>query len=908
MLKRLLCLLYVINHWASTDATGQITINAADMPSIGDTILMATDTMPAISSVGGTGMQIWDFTSLQIISIDTLLFVDPASTAFSSDFSTSNLARESDQQIRYQTLSSATLINDGYAGDDPFGAGLTIAAPFSPKQKVLDFPSTDGSSFSDTSGLDQTIETSSLGLPVPDVDSIRLVHHSWATSIFDAYGTMDIPGDSYTTIRQLYTENTLDSIFAYCSNPAGCNVLIATLPFGWSFLPSALTEAILGIANPSNDTTYTYNWYANNEDVPVAWVETDNPGGTVLSAGFKMGNVQYATISGSSNVSCAASCDGNATVSVSGGIPPFTYAWNDPMNQSTATATGLCAGTYAAFVVDAANDTSSLTSVIITEPSPLVLTISSTGPSCNPGNDGTATAIVAGGTSPYNYLWNTNPPQLTASAINLDTGIYVVAITDGNGCTLNDSVSLMAPNVPSVTAMGSDPSACGVSDGIATATATGGTPPYTYIWDDPGNSSNSTINGLAAGTYSVTLTDASSCTAITSVILAAPSAPSLSMSSTNLSCYGDTNGTASGLVSGGTSPYTYLWSNGQALASLTGLTAGVYTLTITDGAGCIVIDSTSILEPPLLSLSTSNTGATCNLADGIASVFASGGTPPYVYQWDGIGNQTNSTATGLIAGVYGVTVTDANGCIETESEIVNNIGAPTLTTSKQDAFCKGSSDGLATALATGGLPPYTYQWNDPLAQTNVTATGLAADTYVIIVTDASGCIVSETLTIGEPAEALVLAMSYVNVTSSIICDGTASANPSGGTAPYAYSWSDPMSQTTETATGLCIGFYNVSVTDANGCVSDGTIYVDSLVMGIDKIELVDQLEIYPNPTTGILTIEGIAGTTAVYNIYSELVASTLSSTLDLSNAAAGIYFVRVVDEQRKVYVVKILKE
>lgn len=186
-------------------------------------------------------------------------------------------------------MSSTTLINDGYVGDDPFGAGLTIAAPFSPKQKVLDFPSTDGSSFSDTSGLDQTIETSSLGL-LPDVDSFRLVHHSWATSIFDAYGTMNIPGDSYTTIRQLYTENTLDSIFAYCSNPAGCNVFIATLPFGWSFLPSVLTEALLGIANPSNDTTYTYNWYANNEDVPVAWVETNIPGGTVLSAGFKMGN------------------------------------------------------------------------------------------------------------------------------------------------------------------------------------------------------------------------------------------------------------------------------------------------------------------------------------------------------------------------------------------------------------------------------------------------------------------------------------------------------------------------------------------------------------------------------------------------------------------------------------------
>ena len=418
----------------------QITIDSTDMPVIGNTMVLARDTAaPSGLSVGGPGAQTWDFTNLQVHILDTLLFVDPASTTFTADFPNSNIAIEGVQPVAYQTLDTNALITDGYAGDDPFGAGLTVSASFVPTQKVLDLPSTDGSMFSDTTGFDQVLATDSLDLPVADVDSIRLVHHAWPTSVFDAYGDVTTLAGTYTTIRQLYTEPTSDSIFAYCSNPAGCNVFIATLDFGWSFVPSVLTEALVGVPNPAVATTYTYKWWAKGEDVPVVEVETDAPGGTALAAQFKVGNKVIAMAGGTSDAMCKDSCDGTATVNGLSGSGAYTYVWDDPAAQTTATATGLCAGTHNAYIVDGI-DTSGIVSVTIGEPTSLLIILT---PSSSPSDtDGVVTALVSGGTNPYFYAWNTTPTQLTASAVNLVPGTYAITVTDDNGCTMTDSASV----------------------------------------------------------------------------------------------------------------------------------------------------------------------------------------------------------------------------------------------------------------------------------------------------------------------------------------------------------------------------------------------------------------------------------------------------------------------------------
>jgi len=433
---RLIYILMASLGWM-LDARSQITVDSIDMPSIGDTIIMGLDTMPAITSVGGAGMQTWDFTSLQIHDFDSSLYVDPASTTNGSGFPGSNLAI-SGPTVSYQTLNGSALTTDGYAGADPFGQGLDGLVPFSPVQTLLELPATLGSSFMDTSNFDVTIETASLGLPIQGLDSIRLVHSSYITSDIDAYGTLNLPGGDYNTIRQLYTEEFTDSIFAYCSEALGCNVFISVLPFGWSFVPSILTDLVVGVGNPVIDTTYTYRWFTNGEDLPVAWVETDMPGGNVLNAGFQLGYKPMGILSGSNDASCATACDGDATVSVLNGTPPFTYVWDDPMGQATATATGLCAGSYSVYIIDALNDTSASVSATIGEPAPLTVTVSATPDSGNA--DGVATATVAGGAGTYTYEWSTTPPQVMASASNLAAGSYTVTVTDANGCTAIETV------------------------------------------------------------------------------------------------------------------------------------------------------------------------------------------------------------------------------------------------------------------------------------------------------------------------------------------------------------------------------------------------------------------------------------------------------------------------------------
>ncbi|HIO72646.1 MAG TPA: PKD domain-containing protein, partial [Flavobacteriales bacterium] len=316
------------------------------------------------------------------------------------------------------------------------------------------------------------------------------------------------------------------------------------------------------------------------------------------------------------------------------------------------------------------------------------------------------------------------------------------------------------------------------------------------------NSQNLTVTYNTAGTYNVTLMVSNSGGSDTktsnSYITVNPS-PAASVSSTDASCNSACDGSGSLIASGGTTPYTYYWNTNptQNNATSTGLCAGTYNYSVSGANGCNSTGTVTIAEPSAISLSLTTTDAACGTADGTASVSAAGGSAPFSYQWDDPANQNTSTATGLTAGIYSVTVTDANGCSTSSSISVDNQGGPSISTTSQDVICNGDTHGQATVIPTGGTPPYTYSWNTATPQVAATATGLAAGTYSIIVTDASGCIVSDFVTISEPA-ALNLAMAYTNVSSPGICDGQASANVSGGTPPFAYLWNDSLSQVTAT--------------------------------------------------------------------------------------------------------------
>ncbi|WP_242131768.1 LamG-like jellyroll fold domain-containing protein [Aestuariivivens marinum] len=380
----------------------------------------------------------------------------------------------------------------------------------------------------------------------------------------------------------------------------------------------------------------------------------------------------------------------------------------------------------------------------------------------------------------------------------------------------------------------------GTNNGTATVDAFGGTPPYTYLWTtNDGSGLNPTAKdqtGLSPGTYTVTVTDSNVTydpdlemdvsdpyTFTTSVTVGEP--PELTIDSFDPNvppCHGGSNGYAQVNVSGGTAPYTYAWSNGQTTQTATNLSAGTYSVTVTDANGCTDFASLTITDPPLLTATAIGTEPLCfGNSNGTAIVTPAGGTPGpgYTYLWSN--GQTTQEATGLAAGSYSVTVTDANNCTATASVTIGQPTALDATTSKTNVLCNGAADGTGTINVTGGTAPYTYLWSN--SQTTQTATGLAPGTYNVVATDANGCQISRNVTITQPT-VLTLSTEFNEPQCYQGANGgTAKIYPSGGTAPYSYLWSD--GQTTQTAINLAVGTYTVDVTDANGCTENASIDV-----------------------------------------------------------------------------------
>ncbi|MFQ5335893.1 MAG: hypothetical protein ACE5DN_07440, partial [Flavobacteriales bacterium] len=281
----------------------------------------------------------------------------------------------------------------------------------------------------------------------------------------------------------------------------------------------------------------------------------------------------------------------------------------------------------------------------------LVSSVNTANPVCNGDSSGSATVTPSGGVSPYTYQWDVNTgSQTTATATGLQSGTYYVTITDNYGCQISDTVVVSDPPLLTWTTDSTDETCAGDYSGSATVNITNGASPYTYAWDaNTGNQTTSTATGLTTGTYYVTIADDNGCSKTDSVSVNSPAPLSATMSSTPVLCYGDSNGTASALASGGVSPYTYQWdanTGNQTTSTATGLTAGTYYVTITDNNGCSKTDSVSITSPAPLSATMGSTAVLCyGDSNGTASALASGGVSPYTYQWDAnTGNQTTSTA------------------------------------------------------------------------------------------------------------------------------------------------------------------------------------------------------------------------------------------------------------------------
>ena len=500
-----------------------------------------------------------------------------------------------------------------------------------------------------------------------------------------------------------------------------------------------------------------------------------------------------------SDASCAGNTDGQVQISVVTGTGPFTYEV-DGVTNATGLFTGLGAGNYVAIVTDGNNCPGSIPFSILA-PEAVALTMSADSVQCFGGSDGTATVVAAGGTMPYTYDWDNG--ESTATITGLTIGIYSVEVEDALGCISNAQITVEEPAALSVDLTGTDPNCFMSTDGTISATVTGGTAPYTYLWSN--GQQQDVATGFGAGMHDLVVTDANRCTTPAQLELTEPAELTLMVSTVEQACVGPPNGEASVTAMGGTMPYTYDWGNGQTTATATGLTAGNYEVTVTDANNCqAIIDANVPAADEVEIISFTVTNASCaGGQDGEIVVDVQNGTPPYT--WSG-------PLTGLTAGQYSLTVTDAAGCTDILTTSVTDPPALLLSTTVTPVGCSGESNGAIDLLVSGGTAPYTYDWNGAANTEDIA--NIPAGTYSVIVTDANGCTAT---TSSEVVESTVLVASAD--LDQIQCAGAASGHiamsVNGGQPPYSYDWSTGAD--TGTLSSLPAGDYEVTITDAFGC-------------------------------------------------------------------------------------------
>ena len=685
------------------------------------------------------------------------------------------------------------------------------------------------------------------------------------------------------------------------------------------------------------------------------------------------------------DVLCSNSNTGSLVVTASNGTAPYTYN-RGTGNQTNNTFTNLAAGAYTVTVTSADGCTATASTTIEQPANALTANIDTlVQPSvgCISQNNGLFTVNTSGGTAPYTY--NIGQGAQTANSFgNLGGGVYVVTITDANGCsttttaTLNSQISVINATVQQGAVL-----ACANSTTTLTVTANGGNTPYTYNIG-AGNQTNNIFNNVIAGNYTITVTDALGCQNTVNTIVVAPLAMQVNNVKTDITCYGQSTGSIRVNVDNGITPYTYNIGQGpQSSNAFYSLAAGNYTITVTDANGCTSTTSQTITSPATELVSTVNilsheicyrdnngsftlnttggvmpytysiniygnyitqsspiftnlpgdtyqvtvrdsigctiivpvtiqagvehrstsriTPMSCAGNDGAINLTIVSGALPYTYAWST--GDTTSHIEQLSAGIYTLTLTDNNGCSYVSGyEIINdcNFGNCIITfmPSITQNDCFNDCNGVISVAIANGLFPLAYTWSN--GDTTATIRDLCPGLYTLTVVAGDGCTETETYTITAPSE--------LNVDVQISQDKyTATALPTGGTAPYTYLWSN--GDTTATITDVNqVDFYSVIVTDANGCTMQ-TAAVELYPVSVEILSDKVAFEVFPNPNEGDFTIKVEYLSARAFDLtIVDVLGRNLSQyhfheasvdlPMNMTQYASGVYFIQLQSEDR----------
>lgn len=685
----------------------------------------------------------------------------------------------------------------------------------------------------------------------PTAADIRTTPHTFTVTVFDDA----CPNSGFQT----YSFNIYVNSPSYVAQATdiSCNGLT-----DGSIVINPNSASLIYLWSPGGQTTSSLNGLGSgNYSVSV----TDTVTGCSATQNFTITNPPVLTISVSGqNPLCAGVNNGLAIANAAGGTPSYSYVWNTLPVVQNDSATGLSPGIYTVVATDNRGCTATGSVTISSTSSPVVITVDTASVLlCAGDQNGVASVSVSGGNPSYSYNWFALPDTITVIGTNssiaqLGAGVYFLSVEDSVGCISNETVQITQPSAI-VLSGSSTSSTCGQPDGSASVSATGGTPGYQYVWS-PGGQTTSSISSIPSGVYDVTVTDQNGCSQTTLVPVSDNNLPSPIISVIQSpTCDGASNGSAVAFPQSGTGPFTFSWNTVPVQTNDTAinLSAGTYSVGMTDASGCQSFNTVTITAPSGIQATVLSSDALCNgESNGIGAVVAiNGGTGPYSYLWSPLGG-TDSVANFLPAGTYSLLITDANGCTQNYSGIL--IGEPVsiqvVADNTLQPSCYGSSDGAIDISVTGGTGSFSYFWN-PGGATSQDLTNIDAGIYNVTVTDVNGCSNTLIIPLSQPSplsvdagdDEIVCTGNSVQLSAQLGSGQSGIWSATGSSQVVFANTADPNTVASNLSSGQ--NTFTWTVTDANGCTGSSTVAVfsygnivatagtDTFICGLSTISL-----------------------------------------------------------------------